>query len=93
MLSSVIFKNISEILVLIFIFWTQPTKKFPLGRAGKILPAREPHPHPRTAPHQLRTRTPGSDIFELFQQVFDNLKLNKLAKDVRRLDLEDRIED
>ena len=28
---------------------------------------------------------------ELFQQVFENLKLNKLAKEDRRLDLEDRI--
>ena len=48
-----VFKIIFEILFLIFIFWTQPTKKIPLGRAGKILPAREPHPHtaPRTAPY------------------------------------------
>ena len=29
--------------------------------------------------------------FGLFQQVFENLKLNKLAKEERRLDLEDRI--
>ena len=30
------------------------TKNLPLRGAGKILPAREPHPHPHTAP---RTRT------------------------------------
>ena len=29
--------------------------------------------------------------FRLFQQVFENLKLNKLVKEERRLDLEDRI--
>ena len=29
--------------------------------------------------------------FGLFQQVFENLNLNKLAKEERRLDLEDRI--
>ena len=29
--------------------------------------------------------------FGLFQQVFENLKLNKLVKEKRRLDLEDRI--
>ena len=29
--------------------------------------------------------------FGLFQQVFENLKLNKLVKEERRLDLEDRI--
>ena len=28
--------------------------------------------------------------FGLFQEVFENLKLNKLAKEERRLDLEDR---
>ena len=39
-----------------FCFWfsyfgLSPQKKIPLGRAGKILPAREPHPHPHTAPY------------------------------------------
>ena len=29
--------------------------------------------------------------FGLFQQVFENLKLNKLVKEERRLDLEDKI--
>ena len=33
-----------------------PPKKIPIGRADKILLAREPHLHP----HLTRTRTPGS---------------------------------
>ena len=37
----------------ILYFRLYPQKIFPLGRAGKILPAREPHPYPHTAPRTL----------------------------------------
>ena len=37
-----------------------PTKNLSLTGAGKILPARKPHPPPHSAPHLTRTRTAGS---------------------------------
>ena len=45
------------------IFWIS-TKNVPLRGAGKILPAREPHPHP--APHL--TRTAGSGKYKILSK-------------------------
>ena len=46
-------------------------KKFPLGRAGEILLAREPHPHPRTAPNpQPHTGVWKKEAFGAFLSIY-----------------------